>query len=53
MDEISSLSDAELSAKLKQYGLKSGAITKATRKLFEKRLRKHFTKDEVNIESYG
>ncbi|XP_065053365.1 ankyrin repeat and LEM domain-containing protein 2-like isoform X1 [Rhopilema esculentum] len=46
MDEISSLSDAELCAKLKECGFKGGAITKATRKLFEKRLRKHFTKNE-------
>ena len=41
MDDISKLSNAELSKQLKSHDLPSGPITKTTRPLFERKLRKH------------
>ena len=52
MDAISELSNTELSNQLKSHGLPSGPITRTTRPLFERKLRKHLA-GESNVQSDG
>ena len=52
MDAVSELSNTELSNQLKSHGLPSGPITRTTRPLFERKLRKHLA-GESNVQSDG